>query len=264
MVSRYGLSPIFSALKISRTTLGRNARPSAAHFPHRAGTFMAEPRQTSPWISPAQLVLLVLTNRGFRGRSWLWPSNLLHPARFFRSSNVPGATARPFTLSINSEPWSANAEQFKHELRGAMNKMTGPVFKVTNDPRVTLFGKFLRKYSLDELPQLLERPARRDEPQSARARCPWTKSKRFNDLAHRRRARGVKPGLTCLWQIKDEIKFPTSRTGFASTSNILTTGRSGSTCENPAAHASRSFCAAQSAEVKSFLIVESSSHLNTM
>ena len=46
-----------------------------------------------------------------------------------------------------------NAEQFKHELE-AMNEMRGPVFKVTNDPRITPVGKFLRKWSLDELPQL--------------------------------------------------------------------------------------------------------------
>ena len=56
-----------------------------------------------------------------------------------------------------------NAEQFKHELE-AMNEMSGPVFKVTNDPRVTPIGKFLRKYSLDELPQLLQRAPHRNEP----------------------------------------------------------------------------------------------------
>jgi lipopolysaccharide/colanic/teichoic acid biosynthesis glycosyltransferase len=80
-----------------------------------------------------------------------------------------------------------------------MNEMRGPVFKVTDDPRVTHIGKWLRYYSLDELPQLLNvlyggmslvgpRPLPVDEV------------KHFNDLAHRRRL-SVKPGLTCLWQI---------------------------------------------------------------
>jgi len=43
-------------------------------------------------------------------------------------------------------------EQLQHEL-AAMNEMTGPVFKVTNDPRVTPLGRILRRYSFDELPQ---------------------------------------------------------------------------------------------------------------
>jgi len=47
----------------------------------------------------------------------------------------------------------SDAEQRKRELE-AFNEMSGPVFKVSNDPRVTPIGRFLRKYSLDELPQL--------------------------------------------------------------------------------------------------------------
>jgi lipopolysaccharide/colanic/teichoic acid biosynthesis glycosyltransferase len=91
-----------------------------------------------------------------------------------------------------------NAEQFKHELE-AMNEMSGPVFKVTNDPRVTPVGKFLRKYSLDELPQLYN--VFRTEMSLVGPRpLPVDEVKRFEDLAHRRRL-SVKPGLTCLWQI---------------------------------------------------------------
>ncbi len=91
-----------------------------------------------------------------------------------------------------------NAEQFKHELE-AMNEMSGPVFKVTNDPRVTPMGKFLRKYSLDELPQLYN--VLRTEMSLVGPRpLPVDEVKRFENLAHRRRL-SVKPGLTCLWQI---------------------------------------------------------------
>jgi lipopolysaccharide/colanic/teichoic acid biosynthesis glycosyltransferase len=91
-----------------------------------------------------------------------------------------------------------NAEQFKHELE-AMNEMSGPVFKVTNDPRVTPIGKFLRKYSLDELPQLFN--VLRTEMSLVGPRpLPVDEVKRFENLAHRRRL-SVKPGLTCLWQI---------------------------------------------------------------
>ena len=115
-----------------------------------------------------------------------------------------GINGRPFTM-FKFRSMNTNAEQRKHELE-AMNEMSGPVFKVSSDPRITPIGKILRKYSLDELPQLINvllgsmslvgpRPLPEDE------------TKRFEDLSHRRRL-SVKPGLTCLWQIsgRNEVK----------------------------------------------------------
>jgi exopolysaccharide biosynthesis polyprenyl glycosylphosphotransferase len=115
---------------------------------------------------------------------------------FFRQQRS-GLNGSPFTL-FKFRTMVTNAEQFKHELE-AMNEMSGPVFKVTNDPRVTPIGKFLRKYSLDELPQLFN--VLRSEMSLVGPRpLPVDEVKRFEDLAHRRRL-SVKPGLTCLWQI---------------------------------------------------------------
>jgi exopolysaccharide biosynthesis polyprenyl glycosylphosphotransferase len=119
------------------------------------------------------------------------------PGPVFFKQQRSGLNGEPFTL-YKFRTMVTNAEQSKHELE-AMNEMRGPVFKVTDDPRVTHIGKWLRYYSLDELPQLLNvlyggmslvgpRPLPVDEV------------KHFNDLAHRRRL-SVKPGLTCLWQI---------------------------------------------------------------
>lgn len=108
-----------------------------------------------------------------------------------------GLNGAPFTI-FKFRTMSSNAEQLKHEL-AAMNEMSGPVFKLTNDPRITPLGKFLRKWSLDELPQLFN--VLRGEMSLVGPRpLPVDEVKRFNDLAHRRRL-SVKPGLTCLWQV---------------------------------------------------------------
>ena len=108
-----------------------------------------------------------------------------------------GQNGRPFTL-YKFRTMVTNAEQYRHELE-AMNEMTGPVFKLTKDPRVTPVGKFLRKYSLDELPQFWN-VLRGDMSLVGPRPLPVDEVKRFSDLAHRRRL-SVKPGLTCLWQI---------------------------------------------------------------
>jgi exopolysaccharide biosynthesis polyprenyl glycosylphosphotransferase len=121
---------------------------------------------------------------------------------FFRQQRS-GLNGGPFNI-FKFRTMATNAEQFKHEL-AAMNEMTGPVFKVTNDPRITPIGKWLRKYSLDELPQLFN--ILRGEMSLVGPRpLPVDEVKRFNDLAHRRRL-SVKPGLTCLWQVSGRNKI---------------------------------------------------------
>ena len=108
-----------------------------------------------------------------------------------------GLNGQPFTI-YKFRTMVTNAEQLKHELE-SMNEMTGPVFKVTRDPRITPIGKFLRKFSIDEWPQFFN--VLRGEMSLVGPRpLPVDEVKRFNDLAHRRRL-SVKPGLTCLWQI---------------------------------------------------------------
>ena len=121
---------------------------------------------------------------------------------FFRQQRS-GLNGAPFEI-LKFRTMTSNAEQFQHEL-AAMNEMSGPVFKITNDPRVTSAGKWLRKWSLDELPQLFN--VLRGEMSLVGPRpLPVDEVKRFSDLAHRRRL-SVKPGLTCLWQVQGRNKI---------------------------------------------------------
>ena len=79
------------------------------------------------------------------------------------------------------------------------NEMTGPAFKLSNDPRVTPLGRIMRKYSLDELPQLwsvLKGDLSLVGPRPPRAH----EYARFTDFQRQKLA--VKPGITCLWQVE--------------------------------------------------------------
>jgi lipopolysaccharide/colanic/teichoic acid biosynthesis glycosyltransferase len=91
-----------------------------------------------------------------------------------------------------------DAEALQHELE-AHNEMDGPVFKIKNDPRIFAFGAWLRKFSIDEIPQLIN--VLRGEMSLVGPRpLPLYEVDRIEKDAQRRRL-SVKPGLTCLWQI---------------------------------------------------------------
>jgi exopolysaccharide biosynthesis polyprenyl glycosylphosphotransferase len=108
-----------------------------------------------------------------------------------------GLHGRPFTM-WKFRSMTTNAEMQQVELL-AFNQMSGPVFKVDKDPRVTPIGRLLRRTSLDELPQLWN--ILRGEMSLVGPRpLPLYEVEKFPDLAHRRRL-SMKPGLTCLWQI---------------------------------------------------------------
>ena len=98
-----------------------------------------------------------------------------------------------------------DAEQRRHELEH-LNEMDGPVFKIKNDPRVTPIGRFIRKTSIDELPQLLN--VLRGQMSLVGPRPPLLTEVDRYDWLYRRRL-SIKPGITCLWQIsgRNEITF---------------------------------------------------------
>jgi exopolysaccharide biosynthesis polyprenyl glycosylphosphotransferase len=88
-----------------------------------------------------------------------------------------------------------------------LNEVTGPVFKIKNDPRITPIGKFLRKTSIDELPQLFN-VLRGDMSLVGPRPLPLRDYEGFNEDWQRRRF-SVRPGVTCLWQIggRSSISF---------------------------------------------------------
>jgi lipopolysaccharide/colanic/teichoic acid biosynthesis glycosyltransferase len=99
----------------------------------------------------------------------------------------------------------SDAEQRRHELE-AYNQMSGPVFKLEDDPRITPLGRWLRKYSIDELPQLFNVFLGQMSLVGPRP-LPVYEVENFSNPAQRRRL-SVKPGITCLWQIsgRNEVK----------------------------------------------------------
>ena len=90
-----------------------------------------------------------------------------------------------------------NAEELKEKL-AAQNEMSGPMFKMKDDPRVTKVGKFIRKTSLDELPQLWN--VLKGDMSLVGTRPPTVDEWERYKLHHRRRL-AMKPGITGMWQV---------------------------------------------------------------
>ena len=90
-----------------------------------------------------------------------------------------------------------NAEELKEKL-ASQNEMSGPMFKMKDDPRVTKVGKFIRKTSIDELPQLWNVLKGDMSLVGPRPSLPKEVAQ-FEEWMHRRLE--VKPGLTCYWQV---------------------------------------------------------------
>ncbi len=108
-----------------------------------------------------------------------------------------GKNGRPFPI-YKFRTMVIDAEKQKAELESE-NEMSGPVFKVTNDPRIFRFGGFLRRWSIDELPQLVNVLLGQMSLVGPRP-LPIEEVARIEHSAQRRRL-SMKPGLTCLWQV---------------------------------------------------------------
>jgi len=122
---------------------------------------------------------------------------------FFKQRRI-GKNGIQFTM-YKFRSMVANAEELKERLKD-QNEMDGPVFKIKEDPRITKLGKFIRKYSIDELPQLFN--VFRGDMSLIGPRPPLVEEvEQYNDYQWRRL--DVRPGLSGLWQIsgRNHVSF---------------------------------------------------------
>jgi lipopolysaccharide/colanic/teichoic acid biosynthesis glycosyltransferase len=109
---------------------------------------------------------------------------------------VAGKNGTPFT-GYKFRSMIANADQVKASLE-KHNEMQGPVFKLTTDPRITPLGSWMRRYSIDELPQLYS--VLKGDMSLVGPRPPLvTEYSKFSTYQKQKLA--VTPGITCLWQV---------------------------------------------------------------
>ena len=118
---------------------------------------------------------------------------------FFKQQRS-GLYGRPFNM-WKFRSMYVDAEAKLAEVKAKYgNEMEGPIFKLTNDPRIFKFGHFIRKFSIDELPQLLN-ILLGDMSIVGPRPLPVYETKEFPEYSQRRRL-SVKPGLTCYWQVE--------------------------------------------------------------
>jgi lipopolysaccharide/colanic/teichoic acid biosynthesis glycosyltransferase len=134
-------------------------------------------------LSPVFLLLAILVKLSSRGP-------------VFYRWRVVGRGGRPF-VGYKFRSMVTNADDLKARLL-VQNEMSGPAFKLTNDPRITPVGGWMRRYSLDELPQLYS--VLKSDMSLVGPRPPlFTEYERFTDYQKQKLV--VRPGMTCLWQV---------------------------------------------------------------
>jgi exopolysaccharide biosynthesis polyprenyl glycosylphosphotransferase len=123
---------------------------------------------------------------------------LTSPGPVFFIQERVGLNKRKFRLS-KFRTMVPGAEKMQKDLE-QLNEVSGPVFKIKDDPRITWIGKYLRKTSIDELPQFFN-VLKGDMSLVGPRPLPVRDYRGFDEDWQRRRF-SVRPGITCLWQIK--------------------------------------------------------------
>ncbi len=115
-----------------------------------------------------------------------------------------GRRKRPFNL-YKFRSMYVDAEERLRDIEH-LNEASGPIFKMKNDPRITPFGRFLRKTSIDELPQLFN--VLRGEMSLVGPRPMSFRDVEQFDRGIQRKRFSVQPGLTCIWQVSGRSELP--------------------------------------------------------
>jgi lipopolysaccharide/colanic/teichoic acid biosynthesis glycosyltransferase len=167
----------------SRGTSERSKRPACALGVKRLLDVLAAAGALIP-LSPLLVLIAIAVKLTSRG-----------PAVF--SQLRCGRGGKPFRM-FKFRTMVAGAEELKADVLD-LNEMTGPAFKAGRDPRVTSLGRFLRRFSLDELPQFwnvlkgdMSLVGPRPLPVEEAAACTGEQSRRHE----------MRPGLACLWQVR--------------------------------------------------------------
>jgi exopolysaccharide biosynthesis polyprenyl glycosylphosphotransferase len=142
------------------------------------------------FLSPLFTVLVILIK-------------LTSPGPVFFIQERVGLNKRKFRL-FKFRTMVPDAEKIQKELEH-LNEVSGPVFKIKNDPRITWIGKYLRKCSLDEFPQLIN--VLKGDMSLVGPRPPIPSEVGRYELPYLRRL-SMKPGITCLWQVNGRSGIP--------------------------------------------------------
>ena len=191
----------FFETKISETSLDRFYGRPVLVF--RCGTGTSWPQLAKQLVDLVGALLAVVVLSPVMLAAAL-AIKLTSPGPVLFRQQRAGLNGKPFVM-YKFRSMVTNAEQLKQELE-RLNEMTGPVFKVTEDPRVTKVGRFLRRRSIDEFPQLFN-VLRLEMSLVGPRPLPLEEVQRFDDVSHRRRL-SVRPGLTCTWQVsgRNDVK----------------------------------------------------------
>jgi exopolysaccharide biosynthesis polyprenyl glycosylphosphotransferase len=213
--------PAMERIILECEEIGIKTRLALDFFPHRIARMEMDFMDGAPMLTfsttPAEdesmmakrLIDILFSSLFLLGFSWLYAiiAILIKVTSkgpvFFRQERV-GMNGRPF-MFFKFRSMVVDADRRKTEL-AHLNEMDGPVFKIRNDPRVTRVGRFLRKFSLDEFPQMWN--VLRGDMSLVGPRPPVPAEVAKYEAWARRRL-SIRPGLTCLWQVsgRNSINF---------------------------------------------------------